>query len=707
MKGKALLCLAIVFSIALSLMPTMVMASPATLEVIFQDTGTSTYIIESCVPPVTFKVDLEMSGVTDMWGWSTQVLWNKDVLNCTKKEKGPFNPDGTSLLGVIDNTVGWIERLAAGTTEEDTETGSGVVCTLTFVAHHTGISYINLTDGDWIDYPDKVVEDLPDSSGLFECRAYVGPPTAAKPKFTPITCTQFRLDKDTLEVTVDFDACASQGSYDPLPDPGTSNPIQAYRWDFDDDDVWDYISSSTFTLSVENIDDYFYELKVGEYDLSFLGWSCKVEWDSDLLYCTGFSGEPTIETFGLEGVDYSILGYIDNGNAVIEVLVWGALDYVPAENVSGSGPIAELYFIKETCGAGAGDINITESMISTYYMGVGDGHVYVEPYTPEFEVSYTAPPECTASWTYDDTYPIDNPVTLEVYAPDCDPSETHPDFITYTMHTRSVTNVIHILPPVMGPDIDVYVCNRDEPHKGIGKGCDKITGVEYPPVGEPPFQTWTAMADAYGPQEEVCVCALVTYNNEPVENKLVAFEVRDPDNNVVVWRSAATNSEGIACVDFRIPWTGSTAEDLFGAWLLIGTVDIAEQVVIDKCRFRFGWIVSIAGIAVDPSALYKFPTEPHDLDIMINLTNIAFTPKDVYLTVVLYDECGVPINHFGAPATVDPVSYEAPVITLTIPKWAFVGSATVYVNVFDAPPGSGGTPMCPEDDAPFAILNTP
>jgi hypothetical protein len=44
---------------------------------------------------------------------------------------------------------------------------------------------------------------------------------------------------------------------------------------------------------------------------------------------------------------------------------------------------------------------------------------------------------------------------------------------------------------------------------------------------------------------------------------------------------------------------------------------------------------------------------------------------------------------------------------MTIPKWAFVGTATVYANLFNNYPYIGGVPYCPEDPAEFTILKTP
>ncbi len=698
MKGKTLIGLVTALSIVLALMPPMAMATTEYMEVLFQDTGTNTYIIASCVPPVNFKVDLKIHDVVDMWGWSTIVSWNPAVLNCTNAYflPGPFNPIGTSVLGVVNNDVGTIPKLAASTTVEDSETGTGVVITLDFVAHSTGASLINITDTNYIDLTTKTKVYIDEVDGNFECQVYVGPPRPPVAEFTPVTCEQFNLDKDNLTVTVDFDACASEGSYDPLPDPGTENPIVEYRWDFDGDGEWDKISPNLkVTLWVNAtlmLDLFSAECPDCEY---FMGWSCGVRWDTSELEYAGIGYE--------RGPYPDIAGVLVDTSPpadIIECLAFGALEEASLSdariNMTGKQAIAYLYFRDLTCGVGA-EVTVENSTVSCYYYDEDVRIVCKTPYDPEFEATYTLEPTdwCTASWTYDETYPgeaIDAPVTLEVYAPDCNDTETHGDF----EDTDNVTNTIHILPPSVGPDIDVYT-ERD----GEGKGCDKTTGEEYGPVGDPPV--WSAMSDAFGPQEAVTVCALVTYNDEPVENKLVAFEIRSPNGTVVAWRSASTNSDGIACVEFRIPWTGATAEDLFGAWLITATVDIAEETVMDKCRFRFGYLVTIIDIALDPTSLYK----GEDLEATITLGNIAFTSKDVVLTIVLYDECGVPINQMGSPITVPPVETVAPPMTLSIPTWAFVGVGTAYVNVFDDWPHLGGTPMCPEDSETFVILNTP
>ena len=143
------------------------------LEVIFQDVSASEYTIDHA--SATFKVDLRINYVANMWGWSTAVTWNPDVLTCTKKKLGPFNPAGAFLLGGIDNEAGRIPELAASTLEEATTTGSGVACTLTFIAHNSGTSLINLTDTNYIDLDAKTKTFIEEVDGQFECKQFVQP----------------------------------------------------------------------------------------------------------------------------------------------------------------------------------------------------------------------------------------------------------------------------------------------------------------------------------------------------------------------------------------------------------------------------------------------------------------------------------------------------------------------------------------------------
>jgi len=269
-------------------------------------------------------------------------------------------------------------------------------------------------------------------------------------------------------------------------------------------------------------------------------------------------------------------------------------------------------------------------------------------------------------------------ITLTVTAPDPTPGDSN-----YVDHdTSAPISIMQVTKPV-GPSIDVYT------DRG-GQG----------PLGTYPF----GWSDAYGPQEEVCVYAKVTYNDEPVEYKPVVFEVIDNNGAGVDFRTAFTDANGIAKVCFRIPWQGSNAESEFGDWSITGVVDISQVKVTDTVKFRFGYILSIRGITVNGSPLHKGEFLTLDVDI----ASISMTSHDAILTMTACDEAGVPIGLAYAMITVAPEDgMFAMAGSITIPTWAYVGTGTIYVDLLTAWPQYGGVPYCPEKTALFIILKTP
>jgi hypothetical protein len=273
-------------------------------------------------------------------------------------------------------------------------------------------------------------------------------------------------------------------------------------------------------------------------------------------------------------------------------------------------------------------------------------------------------------------------ITLTVTAPDPTPPSA-PGFVPTDSETIEILQVA----PSLGPAIDVYT------ERGG-------TGIFVVATDGPYPYHWS---DAYGPQEEVIVYAKVTYNDEPVEYKPVIFEVVDPLGAGRDFRTAFTGAGGIATTSFRIPWQGSGAESMFGNWSIVGVVSISEQIVSDIVKFKFGYILSIRGITVDPMSLHKGETMTIDVDI----ASISMTPHYTVLTITACDECGVPIGLAYALFTVDPEDGISAGQTITIPPWAYVGMGTIYVNLLTNWPQYSGVPYCPEETTPFIVLKTP
>jgi PKD repeat protein len=260
----------------------------------------------------------------------------------------------------------------------------------------------------------------------------------------------------------------------------------------------------------------------------------------------------------------------------------------------------------------------------------------------------------------------DYPVTLQVYAPGATPD------------TDKVTHTITVLPPAMGAQIDLF-CQR-APYDGKGPNVE---------------------ADAFAPQELVILYAKVTYNADPVANKLVAFQVNMSNGEALVYRVAMTNGSGIAETEFRIPSNppGLPVSD----WMSWATVDVAETTVADTMPFKVGWLIYILSVTPDAASYVKGTTAHFDLEIR----NIAKTTKSPLITVVIYDALGVPIGMLEVPTWDIPAESTKPLgIDLDIPMSAFVSppSAAVYVNAFTDLPQNNGVPYCPEASAAFLIV---
>jgi len=225
----------------------------------------------------------------------------------------------------------------------------------------------------------------------------------------------------------------------------------------------------------------------------------------------------------------------------------------------------------------------------------------------------------------------------------------------------------------------------------------------------PPLDVYTqrggrgegAWSDAYAPQEEVIIFASMTYKGDPLENKLVAFEVHDPTGYVWLFRSNSTDANGIAIVSFRI-----RSSPVFGTWNAIARGDMAGQTFNDTVTFKVGWIIEITQVKTVDNYGNPKTSFTKDEHIYFNVTvqNIAFTSKEVTMTIVIYDECEVPIGQVTLQNwVIGPGRTEIFIIDLQIPKWAYVGNGTVYANAYTGLPQEGGIPYCSEISTMFLI----
>jgi hypothetical protein len=229
----------------------------------------------------------------------------------------------------------------------------------------------------------------------------------------------------------------------------------------------------------------------------------------------------------------------------------------------------------------------------------------------------------------------------------------------------------------------------------IGRAIDLYT--QYPaPFGG---QGFNKPSDMFWPQKEVELYALVTYNLWPVQQKDVAFEVHDPQGNLVTILCGRTDENGIARASFRIPWPCENPESLFGIWTVIASVDIACQVVNDTLQFHVDYLVRWIKVTTDKDAYAHEET----ITVTVEYQSYAVQTRNITLTVVAHDELNVPFDYDFVKTSVgteDMATWctyknHTATFTLYIPKFAAAGKAKIYVNAYSDWPFNGGFQVTP------------
>jgi len=209
-------------------------------------------------------------------------------------------------------------------------------------------------------------------------------------------------------------------------------------------------------------------------------------------------------------------------------------------------------------------------------------------------------------------------------------------------------------------------------------------------------------SDAFEHQAEVILYGEVTYNYEPVDYKPVSFRVVDPGGVNFTVRSDFTNASGIAETTFRLP----SYED-FGTWTVFAGVEVSGKIANDSLTFQVGWMIEIIKVeAVDQYGVPQNSFVRGDLVYFdMDVKNIAFTSKSAVLTVTLLDDCNQTIGVTDLSIEVPPGTHEFNLIfNVLIPKWSYVGMATVPSCAFTNWPWIGGVPYCPEKSTWFYIV---
>jgi hypothetical protein len=208
-------------------------------------------------------------------------------------------------------------------------------------------------------------------------------------------------------------------------------------------------------------------------------------------------------------------------------------------------------------------------------------------------------------------------------------------------------------------------------------------------------------SDGFEPQELVVLYANVTYNEDPVVNENVGFQVNDPTGATVLNRGMATGANGIATVSFRLP-TNVT----FGTWIAIAKVEVSSEKVQDTLTFRVGWMIRITNIATLDAELKPQTRFLRQDVIVFNITveNIALTNKSSTITIDVQDAARYPIIHSELTNLVFPPGKNYVISSSQVPITATIGLATVSAGAYTAPPESGGILYSPAIASTFDII---
>jgi len=242
------------------------------------------------------------------------------------------------------------------------------------------------------------------------------------------------------------------------------------------------------------------------------------------------------------------------------------------------------------------------------------------------------------------------------------------------------------------PSVDGFYSMKP---KVLGRAIDIFVGQDGSPYPDPyGGQGPNAPADMFWPQKQVCVWALVTYNEWPEQQKDVAIEIFDPHGTRWGIIYARTNETGYAYTCFRLPWPCDNPEYYIGVWTVVGTVDVACQIINDTVQFHYDYLVRIWKVTADRDpASYK---HNETACFTIEYGSHAQLFYNVTIAITGLDETGVPFGfaykevEIGGTVFCQYKNY-TDTLCIYIPKWARAGVAEVDTAFLDNWPYLGGT----------------
>ena len=175
--------------------------------------------------------------------------------------------------------------------------------------------------------------------------------------------------------------------------------------------------------------------------------------------------------------------------------------------------------------------------------------------------------------------------------------------------------------------------------------------------------TATTTKPYYWLRENVTIYGNVTFDDEPVQEGLVAIEIEDPNRTL----------------SMRTVPAGTIPSQEWGVEILsVSPCDASGNPKTSFVRGDFIWF-------------------------KVTVRNNHITQEEVLITINIYDNDAIPLTFSYAKTTMIPQSTSISMSRLWIYEWASTGTAVAYVNVLTDWPKDGGYPYSPEKQANFEI----
>jgi hypothetical protein len=121
----------------------------------------------------SFSININITGVQDLFGWQFELDWNSSLLNVTSISEGSFlSSGGTTFFSyTLNDTAGSIVVDGTLTGQGSGVDGDGVLATVTFNVLSSGQSPLTLTGAELADSNDNPIS-VSENSGYFNSQIH-------------------------------------------------------------------------------------------------------------------------------------------------------------------------------------------------------------------------------------------------------------------------------------------------------------------------------------------------------------------------------------------------------------------------------------------------------------------------------------------------------------------------------------------------------